>query len=427
MTHFRSILHLFILTLGLFLGAHAAVSTAHAGVLDEGGMVGGGGDAGGECSMEDYYNSLGGSENGGAYGGADCNGEPGSGCACNTIGCCGKYQFCPSTLAGLGYNRTEFINSPEQQEEAIRRFTENNYNYLVEHGAADYIGTTVNGVEVTWSGLLGAAHLGGAAGAMKLLTSGGAYNPNDNPNNPDQGTYLSEYMDKFKGFDTEGGAGSGDCDMSIDSPPGGFQTEQICDNVIKDQLKDALNEHKEFRANVMRNRITPPVSRDQIANEPCVSQELNNISSQFSDVGGILNISGSGGAGDILNNFFKSGFESLNEAASSMPAMLDFQSQASSVLGNLLSSLGVGGAFNNELCGMMADMVLKFIQCAVPMELPSFDLTIGGDFDINSLLPDNCAGELARDALFGAANSTQNEGMSQPLDFVNGLFSAGQK
>lgn len=392
------------LTIALLMGLWAMPAQARLDDADTAALAASGTNT---CTMDDYYNALGISENSGAYGGADCNGPPGSGCACNTIGCCGKYQFCPSTLAGLGYSRSEFINSPAMQEEAIRRFTTNNYNYLVNQGAGAYIGKTINGVTVTWSGLLGAAHLGGAGGAMKLLTSNGAYDPNDG------NTALSQYLNKFKGFDTAGGAGDGSCG-DVTPPPGGFMTEQLCDPNIKSQIVDLLNAHRTFKGERMRQVMAPPAPRDQIANTPCVSNELNNVVGQFSNAGNIVNVSGGGQVGGILNGFFKTGIESMNNAASVMPAMLGFQTQASAALGGLLQSLGVGSEFSGELCGMMMDMVVKFVQCAVPLELPSFDMSLGG-FDMNNLLPDNCAGQAARDMIYESGRKAQDYFSSQPI------------
>jgi len=210
-----------------------------------------------------------------------------------------------------------------------------------------------------------------------------------------------------------------------------YSANEICDTGLQQRIKDALQRNATAKQDALHQALPGPADRDQIANTPCVSRELDNITGQFSDqmggmlggLGGGLNFGGD--AGDILNNFFQSGFESLNEAASTMPAMLNFQSQASNVLGDLLGSLGgLGGTgFNSELCGMMIDMVLKYIQCQVPLELP--DLGSGLNASLNIDLPDNCAGNALRDSMYEISNSRAFETLAQPMDFSGGQYTPG--
>jgi len=70
-------------------------------------------------------------------------------------------------------------------------------NYLLrdyEH----YIGKTIAGVTVTKSGMIAAAHLGGANSVKKFLKSGGHLDRKDA-----LGTAVSNYMKKFGFYDLD--------------------------------------------------------------------------------------------------------------------------------------------------------------------------------------------------------------------------------
>jgi len=403
---FYTILSLSLL-LGIMLGSWILPNTAQAQQ---------------NCSMQGYYDSLGRSENNGNYGGRDCNGPPGSGCACNTIGCCGKYQFCPSTLSGLGYNRTSFINSPQQQEEAIRRFTDANYRTLVAGGAGQYIGQTINGVTVTWSGLLGASHLGGAGGTLRMLRTNGAYNPNDGH------TSLAQYMNKFAGYDTNAGSGGGLCGQSSTSPNAGRNGyQQVCDPEIQSAVTAQLDASVAKVQDYIRTNYTSPPALSQVSNSPCVSKELERISNQFSYAptryaqqitGNIL--SAGGPIGGIMQKLFKSEFDSINSAAASIKGMLDFQSMATNALGSLLGSLGLGSAFSSEMCGLMVDMLLKYVQCESPIKLPNIGNITGS---LNDLIPNNCAGNALRSTLYEAGNMKSLQTLNQSIPLPSSMGS----
>jgi len=61
-----------------------------------------------------------------------------------------------------------------------------------------YIGKTIRGVTVTKSGMIAAAHLGGAKSVRLFLTSGGKLDKEDT-----LGTAVSNYMKKFSFYDIE--------------------------------------------------------------------------------------------------------------------------------------------------------------------------------------------------------------------------------
>jgi len=114
----------------------------------------------------------------------------------NQYGYMGKYQFGQATLKGLGYHvsREEFINDPELQEEAMIDLLLHNREYLLDY-IEDWEGKTVNGIVVTESGILAAAHLGGQRNVRNFFR----YNKDFEDGN---GTKLSYYLERFGGYET---------------------------------------------------------------------------------------------------------------------------------------------------------------------------------------------------------------------------------
>ena len=112
----------------------------------------------------------------------------------NQYGYMGKYQFGKSTLKGLGYNisKEEFLSSPDLQEEAIRKLLKSNKKILKKQ-IKKFDGKLVNGILVTESGLLAAAHLVGP-GSVKKWVRNGKMSEDGN------GVKLTEYINTFNGY-----------------------------------------------------------------------------------------------------------------------------------------------------------------------------------------------------------------------------------
>ena len=112
----------------------------------------------------------------------------------NQYGYMGKYQFGKSTLKGLGYNisKREFLNSPEIQEEAIVKLLKANKKVL-KRQIKKYDGKLVNGILVTESGLLAAAHLVGPGSVKKWVRNGRMFEDGN-------GIKLTEYIQTFNGY-----------------------------------------------------------------------------------------------------------------------------------------------------------------------------------------------------------------------------------
>lgn len=114
----------------------------------------------------------------------------------NKFGYLGKYQFGKSTLRRLKISNIEgFLRNPEQQEKAFKALCSLN-KHILRNDIKRSVGKEINGVVITESGILAAAHLGGAGNVKKYLRSGGATNTSDA-----FGTSIQNYMSKFSGFD----------------------------------------------------------------------------------------------------------------------------------------------------------------------------------------------------------------------------------
>ena len=114
----------------------------------------------------------------------------------NRFGYLGKYQFGKSTLRRLNvYDTENFLNNPEQQERAFKALCSLN-KYILRKDIKRSVGNRVNGVLITESGILAAAHLGGAGNVKKFLRSNGDTNFSDA-----NGASIKYYMRKFSGFD----------------------------------------------------------------------------------------------------------------------------------------------------------------------------------------------------------------------------------
>lgn len=122
----------------------------------------------------------------------------------NSIGCMGKYQFCPSTfkrisklVMGSVISKKSFLSSPQTQEAFFDKLVQLNTASLYKHlpQARKTLGSWV-----TLSGLIGGAHLGGAGSiAKKSGVLGLIYFGKDRADG--NGTKISSYIKKFSGYE----------------------------------------------------------------------------------------------------------------------------------------------------------------------------------------------------------------------------------
>ena len=113
----------------------------------------------------------------------------------NKWGYMGRYQFGKSTLKGLGYDvsKHEFLSNPELQEEAMLSLLKHNKEKLQKYIDV-FDGKTINGIYITESGILAAAHLGGQGSVRRYFRNGKVFKDGN-------GTKITSYMDKFSGYD----------------------------------------------------------------------------------------------------------------------------------------------------------------------------------------------------------------------------------
>ena len=115
----------------------------------------------------------------------------------NTLGYLGKYQFGSETLRILGISDTlSFLKSRKLQEKAfLANLSRNKWDLRKE--ITKYSGQIISGIEITESGILAAAHLGGSGSVKRFLKTNGRKKCKDG-----YGTSIKEYMKSFAGYDT---------------------------------------------------------------------------------------------------------------------------------------------------------------------------------------------------------------------------------
>ncbi|EIJ40121.1 hypothetical protein [Galbibacter orientalis] len=114
----------------------------------------------------------------------------------NPLGYMGKYQFGASTLKTIGVSSSsDFLNNPELQERAFIANLERN-KWVLRKDIEWYVGRVFNGVKVTESGILAAAHLAGPGNVKRYLRTHGVSGFADA-----NGASVRYYMRKFSGYD----------------------------------------------------------------------------------------------------------------------------------------------------------------------------------------------------------------------------------
>lgn len=119
----------------------------------------------------------------------------------NRFGYIGYYQFGNAALQTIGYGhittkkfrKNPNIFSPKLQHKAVKKLLQ--YNSRILKSYYRYIGHTINGIYITESGLLAAAHLGGAGHVMEFLNDNGKSDFADG-----NGTKISKYLKEFSNY-----------------------------------------------------------------------------------------------------------------------------------------------------------------------------------------------------------------------------------
>ena len=113
----------------------------------------------------------------------------------NRFGYMGKYQFGKSTLRTLKIKVTKeaFLNSPDLQEYAMQQNLLYNKKKLQKY-IDRFDGCLVDGILITESGILAAAHLGGPGSVKKYFRSGKIAQDGN-------GVKITNYMRRFSGYE----------------------------------------------------------------------------------------------------------------------------------------------------------------------------------------------------------------------------------
>jgi hypothetical protein len=118
--------------------------------------------------------------------------------AVNQFGYLGKYQFGRKTLNAIGFediSNYEFLSDPTIQELAMDELLERNRRTL-RREIEKYEGKVINGIYITESGILAAAHLGGAGNVKKFFRRGYEFEDGN-------GTKMTSYMVRFADYDLD--------------------------------------------------------------------------------------------------------------------------------------------------------------------------------------------------------------------------------
>ena len=118
--------------------------------------------------------------------------------AVNQFGYLGKYQFGRKTLNALGFDNVtnrEFLENPSIQEEAMFALLLHNKNIL-RRTIKKYHNDTINGIHITESGILAAAHLAGPGNVKKFFRKGYEFKDGN-------GTKMTSYLIKFSNYKLE--------------------------------------------------------------------------------------------------------------------------------------------------------------------------------------------------------------------------------
>jgi len=113
----------------------------------------------------------------------------------NRFGYMGKYQFGKSTLRTLKIKVTKeaFLNSPDLQEYAMQQNLLHNKKKLQKY-IDRFDGCLIDGILITESGILAAAHLGGPGSVKKYFRSGKVAKDGN-------GVKITNYMQRFSGYE----------------------------------------------------------------------------------------------------------------------------------------------------------------------------------------------------------------------------------
>ncbi len=132
---------------------------------------------------------------------------------------------------------SDFKNNPDAQVKAVVDYQKQSWKVIQSLGLDKYIGKTINGVQITQSGLIAGAHLVGYGGLKSYLSSNGTIIPKDGNE-----TAITSYIKKLGGYTIDlsspapsyaaitsapGGSGMPSVNTPPPSPPTGETTGPV--------------------------------------------------------------------------------------------------------------------------------------------------------------------------------------------------------
>ncbi len=120
----------------------------------------------------------------------------------NKYGYMGQWQFGKAALKDVGYSHVKYkdfkknpqIFPPEDQLDAMIKYMKINEKILHKI-IKKYEGKVINGIKITKSGILAAAHLGGAGSVQEFFKTNGNKDFSDA-----NGTKISKYLKNYGGY-----------------------------------------------------------------------------------------------------------------------------------------------------------------------------------------------------------------------------------
>lgn len=182
-------------------------------------------------------------------------------------------------------------------------------------------------------------------------------------------------------------------------------SSQICDKRMYQGVKDQAERMIAVKEDVALRGDSPPENISAVANTPCASQQMASITNQFSNApsnyaGQVLNAATGNPAGTLVAGVFRSGYNKRREGIASWPQAIGLQSQFNKGMTYVFGQLGLSQSpFADDMCGLMLDALLSYIQCSTNLSLPNLNIPTfqfpgGGE----------CGSQVARNAAYQAAS-----------------------
>lgn len=190
-------------------------------------------------------------------------------------------------------------------------------------------------------------------------------------------------------------------------------TEMICDKKIFADVQKQVMGVVAARNQIAAALDSPPESISAVANTPCMSQQMASITNQFSNAPSNYASQAVGAvtgnpAGTLVAGVFRSGYNSNMSAMASWPQKIGLQEKFGKAMTAAFAKLGLSNSpFADDVCGLMLDTLLSYIQCTANLSLPSLGNLPTFQF------PNSCDAQVARNTAYQAASKSSFDILNQ--------------